>query len=127
MIRIGIVVELVGIFLIMLPVPGYMTAAVGFALTGTGMGPIYPSIQHMAPVHFGSENSAAVIGLQLASAYFGSTFMPMVFGIIQQAVGIRIMPLYLILFAALNIGMLEFAYTRISTGKAAYSAPRKRR
>lgn len=112
LIRIGVAVEALGILLIFLPFEGYIPAAVGFVVTGTGMGPVYPSIQHMAPENFGRQNSAAVIGLQMASAYIGSTFMPMVFGHIQQAVGIGIMPAYLTVFAVMNIGLLEFAYRR---------------
>ena len=65
------------------------------------------------PEYWGKRYSAAVIGLQMASAYIGSTFMPMVFGHIQQAIGIGIMPLYLLIFAALNFGMLEIAYRKI--------------
>ena len=110
MIRIGIAVELVGIFMVMLPISGYVPAAVGFVLVGTGMGPVYPSIQHMAPTNFGVKYSAAVIGLQMASAYVGSTFMPMIFGIIQQNIGIGIMPVFLLIFAAFNIGLLESTY-----------------
>ncbi len=110
LIRIGIVVELIGIGIVMLPIAHYLPAAVGFVVIGTGMGPIYPAIQHMAPSNFGKKYSAPVIGLQMASAYVGSTFMPMVFGHLQQRVGIGIMPLYLLLFAALNIGLLERAY-----------------
>ena len=113
LIRIGIAVELFGILLVILPVGGYILAAIGFVVIGTGMGPVYPAIQHMAPANFGKRYSAAVIGLQMASAYIGSTFMPMVFGHIQQAVGIEIMPVYLLIFALLNIGMLEIAYRRI--------------
>jgi fucose permease len=113
LIRIGIAVEAVGILLIFLPLKGYIPAAVGFVITGIGMGPVYPAIQHMAPENFGRKNSAAVIGLQMASAYIGSTFMPMVFGLLQQAIGIAIMPMYLTFFAVLNIGLLEFAYKRI--------------
>lgn len=113
LIRIGIAVEAFGILLIFLPLSGYIPAAVGFVITGIGMGPVYPAIQHMAPENFGRKNSAAVIGLQMASAYIGSTFMPMVFGLLQQAVGIGIMPVYLTFFALINIGMLEFAYRRI--------------
>ena len=115
LIRLGISIETIGILLILLPFESYIPAAVGFVITGIGMGPVYPAIQHMAPDNFGRNNSAAVIGLQMASAYIGSTFMPMIFGHIQQAIGIGIMPVYLIFFAALNIGMLEFAYKRIST------------
>ena len=114
LIRIGIAVELLGIALVALPFPDYMPTAAGFLVMGTGMGPIYPAIQHMAPVNFGKRYSAAVIGMQMASAYFGSTFMPMVFGLLQQRTGIGIMPLYLLLFALLNIGMLEMAYRRLT-------------
>ena len=114
LIRIGIAVELIGILLVFLPVENYIVAAVGFVIIGTGMGPVYPAIQHMAPENFGRRHSAAVIGLQMASAYIGSTFMPMVFGNIQQAVGIGIMPVYLVIFAVLNISMLEIAYRKIA-------------
>ena len=110
LIRIGIAVELIGILLVILPAKSYMIAAIGFVVIGTGMGPVYPAIQHMAPYNFGKRYSAAVIGLQMASAYIGSTFMPMVFGHLQQAIGIGIMPLYLLVFAVLNIGLLEIAY-----------------
>ena len=46
----------------------------------------------------------------MASAYVGSTFMPMVFGILQQNIGIGIMPVYLLIFAVLNFGLLERTY-----------------
>ena len=115
LIRIGIAVELTGILLVLLPIHGYIIAAIGFVVIGTGMGPIYPSIQHMAPSNFGKRYSAAVISLQMSSAYIGSTLMPMVFGHIQQAVGIGVMPVYLLFFATLNIGLLEIAYRQIIT------------
>lgn len=110
LIRAGIVLELIGILLIALPFQGHIPAVIGFIVIGTGMGPVYPAIQHMAPANFGNRYSASVIGLQMASAYIGSTLLPMLFGVIQQQIGIRIMPAYLLLFALLNIGMLEIAY-----------------
>ncbi|MBR4550512.1 MAG: MFS transporter [Oscillospiraceae bacterium] len=113
LIRIGILVESIGILLVFLPLKGYLAAAVGFVVIGTGMGPIYPAIQHMAPANFGVRYSAAAIGLQMASAYVGSTFMPMVFGHLQQAVGIAVMPAWLLGFAFMNIGMLELAYKKL--------------
>ena len=114
LIRIGLAVEAVGILLIWIPGSQYYTAMIGFLMIGTGMGPIYPSIQHMAPANFGKRYSASVIGLQMASAYIGSTFMPTVFGFIQQNVGIGIMPVYLIVFAVLNFIFLELAYRAIA-------------
>ncbi len=110
LIRIGIAIELIGIVMVMLPIQHYLPAAIGFVVIGTGMGPVYPAIQHMAPANFGKKYSAAVIGLQMASAYVGSTFMPMIFGILQQNIGIGIMPFYLLVFALLNIGLLERTY-----------------
>ena len=118
LIRIGIAVEFVGILMVMLPISNYVPAAIGFVLIGTGMGPVYPAIQHMAPENFGKRYSAAVIGLQMASAYVGSTFMPMVFGSMQQHIGIGIMPFYLLIFAVLNISMLERTYVVIKNRKA---------
>ena len=117
LIRIGIFIEMVGIILVLLFGGHYPLVALGFIIIGTGMGPVYPAIQHMAPTNFGREYSAAAIGLQMASAYIGSTFMPMVFGWIQQKIGIGIMPFYLILFAVLNFSMLEFAYYVLRKGK----------
>ena len=68
----------------LIPSSQYYLAVIGFLIIGTGMGPIYPAIQHMAPANFDKKFVAAVIGLQMASAYIGSTFMPMIFGFIQQ-------------------------------------------
>ena len=117
LIRIGILIEMAGIVLVLLPLPGYIAAAIGFVVIGTGMGPVYPAIQHMAPANFGRRYSAAVIGLQMASAYIGSTIMPTVFGHIQQAVGIKIMPVYLLVFAVLNLTLLEIAYRQIAASR----------
>ena len=116
LIRIGISVELVGIVMVMLPIENYIPAAIGFVIIGTGMGPVYPAIQHMAPVNFGERYSASVIGLQMASAYLGSTLMPMVFGHLQQSFGIVIMPYYLLVFAVMNFVLLERTY-RVLKGK----------
>lgn len=119
LIRIGIFVEVVGILLVMIPVASFIPAAIGFVIIGTGMGPVYPAIQHMAQTNFGERYSAAVIGLQMASAYIGSTFMPMIFGNIQEKIGIGIMPFYLLIFAVLNIWMLERTYVVLTGTKYA--------
>jgi fucose permease len=71
----------------------------------------------MTPVNFGKKYSAAAIGLQMASAYVGTTFMPMVFGLLQQHVGMAIMPIYLLIFAVLNITLLEVAYRKADANK----------
>ena len=113
LIRIGIAVELAGIVLVALPCESYVVAVVGFLIIGIGMGPVYPAIQHMAPANFGVRYSASVIGLQMAFAYTGSTIMPAFFGYLQQRIGIAILPVYLLIFALLNFGLLEIAYREI--------------
>ena len=117
LIRIGIAVELLGIIMVFIPGTHYMVAAIGFVVIGTGMGPVYPAIQHMTPVNFGKRYSAAAIGLQMASAYVGTTFMPMVFGVLQERVGIAFMPVYLLIFVVLNISLLEIAYRKADSNK----------
>ncbi len=113
MIRIGVILEIIGIGLIFLSSINYIFPIVGFIITGIGMGPIYPSITHMAPYKFGKKYSASVISLQMASAYIGTTFMPLLFGILQENLGIWIMPLFLIIFVIINITMIELSNFKV--------------
>ena len=61
---------------------------------GLGCAPIYPCIIHSTPTHFGAENSQAMVGLQMASAYIGSCLMPPLFGLVAQHLTISLLPLY---------------------------------
>ena len=78
-----------------------------YAIVGFGCAPIYPSIIHSTPYNFGRENSQAVIGIQMAGAYVGSTFMPTLFGALESAAGIWLYPFYMALFAVLMLVMTE--------------------
>ena len=68
LIRIGLLIECIGIICVGIPIKTYILAIIGYCLTSIGMGPIYPSIQYLAPLYFGKDISATVIGLQMASA-----------------------------------------------------------
>lgn len=107
MIRIGAITILIGVFFIALPTDTSMTAIAGLMIAGFGAGPVYPSIIHSTPNNFGKENSHAIIGIQMASAYVGSTFLPPVFGFLAEHVNIVIYPFYLAFFAVLLIVMSE--------------------
>ena len=74
---------------------------------GFGCAPVYPAIIHSTPAHFGRENSHAIVGIQMASAYCGATFMPPVFGLIAQYIHVGLFPLFMAVFAALLLGMTE--------------------
>ena len=67
MIRLGQGIIGIGAVVMLLPV-GEMAAIAGLLLIGLGCAPIYPSIIHSTPEHFGEENSQALIGVQMASA-----------------------------------------------------------
>ena len=113
LIQIGTVVMLIGCAAMFLPIPGDWAALGGLVIMGLGCAPVYPSIIHATPSNFGEENSQAIIGIQMASAYVGSTFMPPVFGLIAAHVSIRLMPLYVLFFMLLMFGMVEQTF-RIS-------------
>ena len=53
------------------------------------------------------QNSQAIIGVQMASAYAGSTFMPPLFGFIAGKAGITLYPAFLFVFVVLMIVMNE--------------------
>ena len=110
LIRIGLIVEFVGIICVGVPIKTYILAVIGYCLTSIGMGPIYPSIQHLAPIYFGKEASATVIGLQMASAYVGTTFMPFIFGLIQSKTSMWAHPIYVGVFAILNCIFIEIEF-----------------
>jgi len=115
LIRIGVACELAGVVMALIFKESFLISCIAYLVIGTGMGPVYPAIQHMAPENFGKKYSAAVIGMQMASAYVGSTFMPMVFGLIQQHIGVTILPVYVLIFAVLNISFIEWSYKKCAT------------
>lgn len=106
MIRLGQGVILLGVALLLLP-SGKTAALLGLILIGLGCAPVYPSIIHSTPEHFGVEKSQAMIGVQMASAYVGTCLMPPVFGLLANHIGIFLFPVFLLLVLALMVIMYE--------------------
>lgn len=95
LIRLGQLVSAGGAVLLMLPLPaGFGVAAM--AVLGLGFAPVYPSMIHETPYRFGAERSQAVIGLQMACAYVGTTFVPALFGVLAARLGIGLLPAFLL-------------------------------
>ncbi len=109
MIIIGTCVILCGVIVLLLPI-GEISALAGLVTMGLGCAPVYPSIIHSTPKNFGAENSGAIIGIQMASAYIGSTFMPPIYGVLGSKLGFGIFPIYLTIFALLMITMTELTF-----------------
>ena len=110
MIRLGTCILACGLAALFIPVGSYAVAFVAFLVIGFGCAPIYPCIIHSTPANFGAENSGAIIGIQMASAYVGSTFIPPLFGLLGNAVSFSLMPVYLLVFFALMIVMVEATF-----------------
>ena len=94
MIRLGQTIILLGVICVAIPF-GKILALAGLVLIGLGCAPIYPSIIHSTPAHFGAEKSQAIIGVQMASAYIGTSFMPPLFGLIANHISIALFPAFL--------------------------------
>lgn len=107
LIRYGISLIIIGIIMIGLPMEGNGISLAGLLLVGFGCAPVYPSIIHSTPANFGENNSQAIIGIQMASAYIGSTFVPPIFGFIADKINIGLYPIYLLLLAVLMLVMSE--------------------
>lgn len=108
MIRSGLI--LIGLGVILLIAAGNNTAALtGLVIIGLGCAPVYPCVIHSTPARFGRENSQSLTGLQMAAAYTGSTFMPKLFGVLSDAVGIALFPAWILVLLILMVVMSEWA------------------
>lgn len=96
MTHIGLATILLGVLAILLP-GNSAIAITGFVLVGLGCAPVFPSLIHATPDNFGLSNSQALIGIQMASAYIGTCFMPPLFGLIANSISIGLLPLYLLI------------------------------
>ena len=106
MTRIGCGLILCGLALIALPIN--LLSLCGLVVLGLGCAPIYPAIIHSTPAHFGRENSHAIVGIQMASAYSGATFLPPVFGLVAEHIHIGLFPLFMAIGAVLVLTMTEW-------------------
>ncbi|WP_125707282.1 MFS transporter [Lacticaseibacillus porcinae] len=102
MVWLGSAILVIGIGLVLLPLP-VPVALSGLLIIGLGCAPIYPTIIHETPNNFGADKSQAVIGIQMAFAYVGSTFAPPLFGLLAGQLSIALYPVYLLIFTAIMI------------------------
>lgn len=116
MIILGTSILSCGVISLLIPTGNPIVPLVGFIIIGFGCAPIYPCIIHSTPNNFGEENSGAIIGIQMASAYVGSTFIPPLFGLLGTLISFAILPMYLSVFIIIMISMTELTF-RITTKK----------
>ena len=104
MIHIGQGIIALGIILLFLPL-GDIVSLAGLIIIGLGCAPIYPCVIHSTPSLFGADKSQAVIGVQMAAAYVGTTLMPSLFGLLANHISFALFPFYLGIILVLMIVM----------------------
>ena len=95
MVRVGQALLALGCIFMMIPA-GSTLSGIGLVVCGLGCAPIYPNIIQDTPVNYGAENSQAAIGVQMAFAYVGSTFLPSIFGALAGVGGYGLLPYFAI-------------------------------
>ena len=95
LIRLGQAIIASGVLALLLPL-GQGVSLAGLVLIGLGCAPIYPCVIHSTPDHFGAENSQAIIGVQMASAYLGVCLMPPLFGVLANHISTGLFPFFLL-------------------------------
>lgn len=110
MILFGSLIAIIGVIILLLPFDSLVLASSSFVIIGLGCAPIYPSIIHATPKNFGQENSETIIGIQMASAYVGTTFISPLFGLLANLIGFSFLPLYLLAFMVLMFLMVEITF-----------------
>lgn len=95
MVRVGQTLLALGCIFMMIPA-GSTLSGIGLVVCGLGCAPIYPNIIQDTPVNYGTENSQAAIGVQMAFAYVGSTFLPSIFGALAGVDGYGLLPYFAI-------------------------------
>ena len=93
MVRVGQALLALGCIFMMIPA-GSTLSGIGLVVCGLGCAPIYPNIIQDTPVNYGTENSQAAIGVQMAFAYVGSTFLPSIFGALAGVGGYGLLPYF---------------------------------
>lgn len=105
-IRIGQCVLGAAVVVLLLPV---QASVAGLFMVGLGNGPLFPNFNYLTPQNFGEDASQAVMGTQMAASYVGIMLAPAVCGMLGQAVGMWIFPVYLAAFYVVLV---------VATGKA---------
>lgn len=108
MVRLGQTIAFIGTLTLIFSF-NTVVMAIGFILIGLGCAPVYPSLLHQTPQRFGKEISQSVMGIQMASAYIGSTFSPMIAGLLFDNINISFYPFVLTFFVVFMFIMVEIS------------------
>ena len=116
-IRIGMAVMGAAMVLLLLPLPQF-AVVIALFLIGMGNSPLFPNFTYLAPRNFGADISQSVIGTQMAASNTGFMVAPVICGLLGQAFGMGVFPIYLAaLFVCLSLGVVNIQKTMKAAGK----------
>lgn len=98
LIKMGNLLIISGFFLMLLPLPSFYTL-IALIVIGLGLAPVFPSMLHQTPAHFGKDNAQSAMGIQMAFAYTGTTLMPPFLGRVFSVNSFFMMPFVLLGFS----------------------------
>ncbi|MGV9182165.1 MFS transporter [Arcanobacterium canis] len=82
-------------------------AALGLVLIGLGYAPIYPTMAKETSTRFGAIQTPRVMGLQIAAAYIGQTFIPPLIGVALVRISPLALPLAILAGIVIASGATE--------------------
>ncbi|MBQ6660032.1 MAG: MFS transporter [Lachnospiraceae bacterium] len=101
-VKIGLVTLGIALALLLFVPNNYVTVG-ALMLIGIGNGPMFPNFNYLAPENFGEKRSSAIIGTQMAVSSFAFLAGQVCCGLLGQALGMRVFPLYLVAFYGLML------------------------
>ena len=107
-VKLGLIVLGIALTLLLLVPNNYVTVG-ALMLIGIGNGPMFPNFNYLAPENFGEKRSSAIIGTQMAVSSFAFPAGQVCCGLLGQALGMRIFPIYLIAFYILMLAVFARA------------------
>ncbi|HZK19505.1 MAG TPA: MFS transporter [Treponemataceae bacterium] len=113
LIRIGQLTSIIGV-LCMFISGSNLFQLLGFILLGLGCAPIYPAMLHETPVRFGKKMSQGIMGIQMATAYIGTTIMPPLFGFVAGRTSFTILPFVLVFILLVECIVTEIVTIQIT-------------
>ena len=112
-VKLGLIVLGAALTALLLIPNNYVTVG-ALMLVGIGNGPMFPNFNFLAPENFGEKRSSAIIGTQMAVSSVAFLAGQVCCGLLGQALGMRIFPVYLIAFYAVMLAVFARG-TRIWT------------
>ena len=86
---------------------GHGIEAIGLAVTGFSLAPIFPTLISLTPRRFDAVHVANVVGFQVAGASLGIAIVPAVVGVVARRAGLELLPGLMIASTLLMIVLHE--------------------